>query len=73
MPAPIPRNTELVITLCEAYNLNFSRQYNAAIIIVGSLCENSETIIWAKYKITFHFSSDFLIRKFLIQDKTRVL
>ena len=55
MPAPIPRNTELVRTLYEAYNLNFSRQYNAAINIVGSGRKNSETIIWATYKTHFIF------------------
>ena len=58
MPATIPRNTALVITLYEAYNPSFSQQYNATVNIVGSGRQNIKTIIWATYKNTLHFSSD---------------
>ena len=60
LPAAIPKITALVITLYEAYNPSFSEQYNATINIVGSGRNNIKTIIWATYKNTLHFSSDFL-------------
>ena len=58
MPATIPSNTALVITLYTAYNPSFSRQYDATINIVGSGRKNIKTIIWATYEGIFHFSSD---------------
>ena len=58
MPATIPHNTALVITLYTAYNPSFSRQYDATINIVGSGRKNIKTIIWATYERTLHFSSD---------------
>ena len=58
MPATIPNNTALVITLYTAYNPSFSQQYDATINIVGSGRKNIKTIIWATYEKTLHFSSD---------------
>ena len=60
MPAAVPKNTALVITLYDAYNPSYSQQYNATINIVGSGRNNIKTIIWATYRNTLHFSSDFL-------------
>ena len=58
MPATVPNNAALVITLYTAYNPSFSRQYDAAINIVGSGRKNIKTIIWATFEKTLHFSSD---------------
>ena len=58
MPATIPNNTALVVTLYTAYNPSFSQQYDATINIVGSGRKNIKTIIWATYEKTLHFSSD---------------
>ena len=58
MPATIPNNTALVITLYTAYNPSFSQQYDATINIVGSGRKNIKTIIWTTYEKTLHFSSD---------------
>ena len=63
IPAAIPRNTALVMTLHKAYNPSFSGQDNAAVNIVGSGRKNIKTIIWATYKNVLHFSSDFLNKK----------
>ena len=60
VPATIPNNTALVITLYTAYNPSFSLQYDATINIVGSGRKNIKTIIWATYERTLHFSSDFV-------------
>ena len=58
MPATIPSNTALVITLYEVYNTSFSQQFDATINIVGSGRKNIKRIIWATYKSRVHFSSD---------------
>ena len=58
MPATIPNNAALVITLYTVYNPSFSQQYDATINIVGSGRKNIKTIIWATSKKTLHFSSD---------------
>ena len=58
IPATIPNNTVLVVTLYTAYNPSFSQQCDATINIVGSGRKNIKTIIWATSKKTLHFSSD---------------
>ena len=58
MPATIPNNTALVITLYTAYNPSSSRQSDATINIVGSGSKNIKTVIWATYEKRLHFSSD---------------
>ena len=57
MPATIPRNTALVITLYEAYNPGFRQGYDANVNIIGSGRNHVKTIIWATYRSTLHFSS----------------
>ena len=58
MPATIPSNTALVITLYEAYHTDFRQQDDANVNIIGSGRNHVKTIIWATYKSTLHFSSN---------------
>ena len=58
MPATIPRNTALVITLYEAYHAGFRQQYDANVNIIGSGRYHVKTIVWATYKSTLRFSSN---------------
>ena len=58
MPATIPNNTALVMTLNEAYNPSFSRQNDATINIVGSGRKNIKAVIWATSRNTLYFSSN---------------
>ena len=53
IPATIPNNTALVITLYKAY-----QQYNAPVNIVGSGRKKIKRIIGATYRNTLHFSSN---------------
>ena len=53
IPATIPSNTALVITLYKAY-----QQYNATVNIVGSGRKKIKRIIGATYRNTLHFSSN---------------
>ena len=55
VPATIPSNTALVITLYKAYNPSYNQQYNGTVNIVGSGRKNIKTIIWATYRDTLHF------------------
>ena len=57
MPATLPSNTALVITLYEAYHPGFRQQYDANVNIIGSGRNHVKTIIWATYKSALHFSS----------------
>ena len=59
IPATIPNNTAVVITLYVAYNSTFGQQYDADINIVGFGRRNIKTIIWSIKENTLHFSSDF--------------
>ena len=59
MPGTIPSNTALIILLCEAYNPEFRRPYDATTNIIGSGRQNIKTIIWATYESTLQFSSEF--------------
>ena len=58
MPATIPNNTALVITLYEAYHPGFRQQYDANVNIIGSGRNHVKTIIWATYKSALHFFSN---------------
>ena len=58
MPATIPSNTALVITLYEAYHPGFRQQYDANVNIIGSGRNHVKAIIWATYKSTLHFFSN---------------
>ena len=58
MPATIPSNTALVITLYEAYHTDFRQQDDANVNIIGSGHNHVKTIIWATYNSTLHFSSN---------------
>ena len=55
IPATIPSNTALVITLYKAYNPSYNQQYNGTVNILGSGRKNIKTIIWATYRDTLHF------------------
>ena len=57
VPATIPSNTALVITLYGAYQPGFRKQYDTNVNIIGSGRYHAKTIIWATYKSTVHFSS----------------
>ena len=63
MPATLPRNTALVITLYEAYHPGFRQQYDANVNIMGSGRNHVKTIICATYKSTLHFSSISVIKR----------
>ena len=58
MPATIPSNTVLVITLYEAYHPGFRHHYDGNVNIIGSGRNHVKTIIWATYKSTLHFFSN---------------
>ena len=58
MPARIPNNTALIITLYKTYNPSYIQQDNTTINIVGSGRKNVKTIIWATSRNTLHFSSN---------------
>ena len=58
IPATIPSNTALVITLYKAFNPSYSQQSDAIVNVVGSGRKNIKTIIWATYRDTLHFPSN---------------
>ena len=58
MPATIPSNTALVITLYDAYLRGFRPQYDANINIIGPGRNRVKTIIWATYESALHFLSN---------------
>ena len=58
MPATIPSNTALVITLYKAYHSGFRKQYDANVNIIGSGHNHVKTVIWATYESTLHFFSN---------------
>ena len=58
VPATIPSNTALVITLYEAYHPGFRQQYDANVNVIGSGRNHVKTIIWATYESTLHFFSN---------------
>ena len=58
IPATIPSNTALVITLYKAFNPSYSQQYDAIVNVVGSGRKNIKTIIWATYRDRLHFPSN---------------
>ena len=59
MPATMPSNTALIITLYKTYDPSYSQQDNATINIVGSGRRNIKTIIWATYRNALRYSSNF--------------
>ena len=63
MPAAIPRNTALVITLYETYHPGFGQQYDANVNIIGSGRNHVKIIIWTTYNNTLHFSTNSVNRR----------
>ena len=58
MPATIPRNTALIITLYQAYHSSFWPHNKATINIAGPGGKNMKIIIWATYRDQLYFSSN---------------
>ena len=58
MPATIPNNTALVITLYEAYLRGLRPQDDANVNITGPGRNHVKTVIWATYEGALHFYSN---------------
>ena len=62
IPATIPSNTALVITLYKAFNPSYIQE-DPIINIVGSGSENVKTVIWATYRNALQFSSNLVNKR----------
>ena len=63
IPATIPQNTALVITLYEAYHPGFRQQYDANVIINGPGKNHIKSIIWSTYKSALHFQANAVTKR----------
>ena len=63
MPATIPSNTALIITLHQAYHTRSWRHNNAAINIAGPGRKNIKIIIWATYRGQLFFPSNLVHKR----------